>query len=114
MLHKNDYSCIVFYNETKPLKWRFVHNLLKFSVFLNQKHPGWKYINVYDRRTSKYLTRYYPGNIIPHFLALLIIVVSLPFFLTFNNTSRQSTFNNDFNNSVTISTFNYKGGGSCS
>ena len=113
MLHKNDYSCIVFYKDCKPKKWLFVHSLSKFVVFLNHEHPGWEYINVYDRRTSTYLKRFYPVNTIPYFLTLLVIVIGLHFFLTFKIKSHQSTFTNDFNNTATISTLNGKGGAQC-
>ena len=80
MAHKNDYTCIVFYKDAPPKKWQFVHSLSKFVVFVNQKHQGWQYINVYDSRTSTYLKRFYPGNIIPYFLPLLILAICLYFF----------------------------------
>ena len=71
MPHKNDYSCIVFYKNGKPKKWGFVHGLNKFVSFLNEKYGGWEYLNVYERRTGKYLKRFYHGNIIPYFLCIL-------------------------------------------
>ena len=102
MPHKNDYTCIAFYKSEKPKKWGFVHCLSKFATFLNANHPNWLYINVYERRTGKYLKRFYPGNIIPYFLAILIIIISSHFFLTFNNNPLQSTFTYGFNNTTTI------------
>ena len=68
--HKNDYTCIVFFavHPARSKKWTYVHNLNKFSKFLNGDHPGWLYINVYERRSGKYLKRFYPGNFIPYFL----------------------------------------------
>lgn len=113
MEHKNDYTCILFYKNAKPKKWQFVHSLSKFAVFVNDKHPGWEYINVYERRTTKYLKRFYPGNIIPFFLTTFPIVLALHFFLTFNNKSSPSAFTNDFNNTATIWTFKKKGGTLC-
>src|SRR4051812_25531334 len=106
--HKNDYTCVVFFQEGKPKKWSFVHGLNGFVNFLNQKHATWKYCNVYERRTGQYLKRFYPGNIVPNFLSLVLFVIlsslltpaashqplnstfsipgeALPFFLTFNN-----------------------------
>ena len=68
MKHKNDYSVIAFFENGSPKKWGFVHNLRKFNEFLNIKHIGWKYINVYNRRTKEYLQRFYPENDIPDFL----------------------------------------------
>lgn len=113
MAHKNDYTLVVFYPNDKPKKWAFVHGLSKFVSFLNEKHPGWKYINVYERRTGKYLKRFYPGNLIPYFLTIFPIIAGLYFFLTFNNNPRQSTFNNGIYNSATISTDKMQGGTSC-
>ena len=68
MAHKNDYTCIVFYRDAKPKKWRFVHGLKGFASFLSDKHSSWKYMNVYERRSGKYLKRFYKGNLIPDFL----------------------------------------------
>jgi hypothetical protein len=106
-MHKNDYSCIVFLENGKPKKWNYVHNLQGFVSFLDKSHSSWKYLNVYDRRQSKYLKRFYKGNPIPQFLLLLAFALSTHFFLTFNNTrtlSSSITFNNDFNNTATIPT----------
>lgn len=111
MKHRNDYSVIVYFENASPKKWNYVHTLDSFSKFLNSKHSSWKYFNVYERRTGKYLKRFYPGNIIPKFLPVFLVVLALHFFLTFNNTPWQSTFNNGFNNTATISNdLNQKGG----
>ena len=114
MEHKNDYSCVVFYRNDKPKKWQFVHGLTKFVSFLNEKHTGWQYINVYERRTGKYLKRFYPGNIVPYFLTILPLALVLYFFLTFNNNLHQLTFTNGFNNTATIRNLhNQKRGAQC-
>lgn len=98
MENKNDYSVFAFFNnQDKPKRWSYVHNLRKFAKFLNEKHPDWSYINVYERRTRKYLKRFYKGNDIPNFLPL--------FFLTFNILSLLLTFTNGFNNPATIRIF---------
>lgn len=68
MAHKNDYSVIAFLTNGEVKRWNYVHNLFSFSRFLNDKHPEWAYINVYDRRTSQFLKRFYNGNFIPCFL----------------------------------------------
>jgi len=71
---KNDYSVIVFLeNQLKPKKWEFVHKLNGFSMFLNKKHPAWEYMNVYNRRTGKYLKRFKPNDFIPPFLEVTFI-----------------------------------------
>lgn len=67
---KNDYSVIVFLeNESKPKKWVYVHKLNGFSMFLDQKHPTWLYMNVYERRTRKYIKRFQKGEFIPPFIS---------------------------------------------
>ena len=67
-MHKNDYSIVVFFENSNPKKWQFAHKLNAFCNFLNEKHSSWKYMNVYDRRSGKYLKRFYKGNLIPEFL----------------------------------------------
>lgn len=66
MGHKNDYSVIVFITGIlKPKKWEYVHTLYNFSKFLDKNHPEWLYMNVYDRRTAKFIQRFYKGMHIP-------------------------------------------------
>jgi hypothetical protein len=67
---KNNYSVIVFLeNQSKPKKWAFVHKLNGFSMFLNKEHSNWLYMNVYSRKTGKFLKQLRKGNFIPPFLA---------------------------------------------
>lgn len=66
--HKNDYSVVVFFFGRNPARWLYVHDLRSFSVFLNTKHAGWRYMNVYDRRSNQYLCRFYPNSVFPRFL----------------------------------------------
>ena len=69
---KNDYSAIVFLDNEKTVKkWEFVHKLNGFSMFLEKSHPTWDYMNVYERRTRKYLKRFKKGDFIPPFLCFL-------------------------------------------
>lgn len=113
MKRKNDYSCIVFFENERPKKWKYVHRLNGFAKFLDQKHRGWKYFNVYNRRQGEFLKRFYPGNSIPQFLGLLLLLVLLyqPLNSTFDiSTFGLSSFNNDFNNSATIATLQQEGG----
>lgn len=116
MKHDDDYSCIVFFPEARPKKWAYVHKLRGFIAFLNEKHKKWKYVNVYDRRTTNHLRRIYPGDLVPDFLtALLIVNLSLishyshPLNSTFDGPPL--TFNNGFNNTATISTPSIRKGG---
>jgi hypothetical protein len=68
MEHKNDYSVIAFLSDGQAKKWNYVHSLQGFAKFLDEKHPDWNYMNVYDRRKGQYLKRFYKGNIVPSFL----------------------------------------------
>ncbi len=68
MAHKNDYSVVAFLSTGEVKKWSFVHSLAKFGSFLDSKHPGWMYMNVYERRSRKYLKRFYKGSPLPSFL----------------------------------------------
>lgn len=66
---KNDYSVIVFLeNQTKPKKWTYVHKLNGFSMFLNKKHPTWKYMNIYNRRGGNFMKQIKKGDFVPAFL----------------------------------------------
>jgi hypothetical protein len=67
MSPKNDYSVIAFYEGDKAKKWTYVHNLKKFANFLDDVHPGWKYLNVYERRTKKFLRQFKQGSEITPF-----------------------------------------------
>jgi hypothetical protein len=68
MGHKNDYSVTAFLSNKKAVKYKYVHKLDGFAIFLNQKHSTWVYMNVYDRNSGEYLKRFYKGNFIPPFL----------------------------------------------
>lgn len=68
MEHKNDYSVVVFFESGEVKKWTYVHKLNGFALFLEKKHPDWKYMNVYNRREGTYLRRFYKGNPTPQFL----------------------------------------------
>jgi hypothetical protein len=69
MVHDSDYSVIVFFHDTNTKKWRFVHKLDEFaSEVLDNKHPSWMYMNVYDRRTRILLKQIRKGDQIPSFL----------------------------------------------
>ena len=68
MVHKNDYTVIVFLSNGETKKWTYVHKLDGFVDFLNKEHSGWSYMNVYDRRNRKYLKRFCKGNLVPDFL----------------------------------------------
>lgn len=111
------YACIVFFEDGLPKRWKYVRDLKSFSVFLNKSHSSWKYFNVYEKSTGGYLKRYYPGNLVPKVLGVLLICVALiqpiksniTFNTSFNAILKSSypqpnTFNNGLNNTATIQT----------
>ena len=98
-MHKNDYSVVAYFENEKPKTWTYAHKLNVFVLgFLNKKHGEWKYINVYDRRSRKFLKRFYPGQFIPDFLVLFFLTLSILW------SSPLYTFINGFNNTSTIPT----------
>ncbi len=62
---QKQYSCIVFFENDTPKKWRNVTNFYSFSQFLDRTYNDWLYINVYDRKTKQYVRRFYKGSYIP-------------------------------------------------
>ena len=42
------HACVVFFPGVKPKKWAYVAKLKGFAFFLNSKHSGWEYMNVYN------------------------------------------------------------------
>jgi hypothetical protein len=126
-VHKTKmYACFAFFPDGSVKRWKYVTDLNSFGAFLAKSHPLWKYFNVYDKGTKGYLKRFYPGNLIPKVLSILLLVLtqkftfaqtfispsSVPYENTFNKTAfNETTFINGFNNSATIPTLqNGKGG----
>lgn len=68
------YECIAFFELGTPKKWKYVRDLQSFTYFLSKSHVGWKYFNVYEKGTKVYLKRFYPGNVVPKVLTLLLAV----------------------------------------
>ena len=114
MHKKKMYACIAFFPNGEVKRWKYVRDLKSFGDFLNKDHSTWKYFNVYDKGTKQYLKRFYPGNIIPKVLGLILILglsltqkftldktfiqcISIAYEKTFSKT----TFINGFNNSAT-------------
>ena len=68
MKHYNDYSVIAFLSTGEAKKWRTVNKLQGFTKFLDEKHPDWIYMNVYESSTKTYLKRFHKGDSVPDFL----------------------------------------------
>lgn len=66
------YECQAFFPDTHPKRWKYVTDLKGFSGMLSRDHSSWRYFNVYEKETKKYLKRFYPGHVIPKVLGLLL------------------------------------------
>lgn len=65
--NKNDYSVAVFTSDNIFLvKMEYVHTIYACTQWLtkSEKYRNWGYINVYARRTNRFIKRYYVGNYI--------------------------------------------------
>lgn len=60
--NKNDYSVVIFRTGQSPFKVTYVHNLRKMLDYAERKYSGFKYMNVYNRRSSDYMGRVYKGQ----------------------------------------------------
>lgn len=52
------YSCIVKVDAERFVKYRTVNNLLKFTIFLDENFPMWRYYNVYNKKTKEQITSF--------------------------------------------------------
>lgn len=64
--HKNDFSCTAFQGSKKVGFMKYVNRISDYSNYLDSKGIQWSVINVYARRTERFITRYYQGNKIPN------------------------------------------------
>lgn len=64
--NKNDYSVIVFSNSGFLCKYTFVGNIYKLSIFLDnhQQFKSWEKINIYARRSGRFLKQIRKGDFI--------------------------------------------------
>lgn len=44
------------------LKYRGVSDLLKFTTFIDEKHNGFRFMNVFDPTTKEQITSFTKGN----------------------------------------------------
>src|SRR5688572_1277644 len=73
------YECQAFFPDTHPKKWKYVTDLKSFSGLLSRDHASWKYFNVYEKGSKSFLKRFYPGNLVPKVLGLLLILLTQKF-----------------------------------
>jgi len=64
----NDYSVSVFSGTEFLVKMSFTHSPKDAEKWLNSsyKYKDWEYMNVYARRSGRFLGRFYKGNFIPY------------------------------------------------
>lgn len=64
---KNDYSITAFQGSRKVNTMVYVHSISSYVKYLEKKRIEWSVINVYARRTRRFLKRFYKDrDIIPH------------------------------------------------
>ena len=63
--NKNDYSISAFSADGFLCKHAYVGNCFKYTIFLNEKFPEWTSINVYARRSGRFIGQFKKGNYIP-------------------------------------------------
>lgn len=64
--NKNDYSVIVFDEKKMLIKYTYVHSPYLLSQYLDKNFSNWQRINVYVRRSGRFLGQYRKGGFIPH------------------------------------------------
>lgn len=62
--NNNDYSCIVFLANGRQMKMQYVHSIIRLKYWLKDKSIDYKYINIYVRRSGRFLIRNYPNQFI--------------------------------------------------
>ncbi len=63
--NKNDYSVTVFNDNGFLVKVQYVNNIYKLCQWLDgSKYNSWTYLNVYARRSQRFIKRQYKGNFI--------------------------------------------------
>ena len=102
------YECTTFFPSGFPKKWKYVRDLKSFTQFLSKDHASWKYFNVYEKGTKNYLKRFYPGNVVPKTLGLLLLVLLTQKFTSSNTFSNSEAYimKNTTSNKTTSSTYN--------
>jgi len=66
-MRQNNYSCEAFQGSNRTNSMRYVHSITSYVKWLKDKGISWSVINVYNRRTSEFIRRYYKGDYIHSF-----------------------------------------------
>lgn len=62
MKNKNDYSAVAYQGSRRVNFMRYVHDVRRYVQWLAGRGIQWSVINVYDRRTREFVTRFYSGQ----------------------------------------------------
>ena len=63
---KNDYTITAYLGSRKVNSMKYVHKITTYVAYLEKQGIEWSVINVYARRSERFLKRFYKGNdIIP-------------------------------------------------
>lgn len=62
MKHKNDYTAVAYLGSRKVNVMRYVHDVRRYAQWLASHGVQWSVINVYNRRTREFITRFYSGQ----------------------------------------------------
>ena len=62
--NKNDYSCTAYLGSTKVNFMKYVNSIYAYVQFLEKNNIDWSVINIYTRRTNRFICRQYKGDFI--------------------------------------------------
>lgn len=57
--YPSDYSCIIFFKDRQPIKIPYVNGVYYLHTWLLRKGLNYHYINIYHRKTGRYISRQY-------------------------------------------------------
>lgn len=56
------YTIIVKVSNTDFVKYRNVSDIKRFTSFIDNKFPGWRWFNVFDKNTKEQVSSYTKNN----------------------------------------------------
>lgn len=62
--NKNDYTCNAFMGSTKVNTMIYVNSIYGYIQYLEKNNIEWSVINIYTRRTSRFICRQYKNDFI--------------------------------------------------
>lgn len=60
--NKNDYTCVAFMGSEKVNTMIYVHGIYGYVQWLEKNNITWSVINIYSRRSSRFIKRQYKGD----------------------------------------------------